>query len=123
MQRALDQIDSGLTTQDVLNRLVSLEFQLWNINDWQAACITQMCNLPQFKILSVLYLAGDGMDEWLKPLMIAIHGFAKREDCRIIDLFGRPGWERTFKNLGGFKAYTVMRFETDGWKFPENDRQ
>ena len=123
LTRALDQIDSGLTLDDVLDRLIDGDMQCWKIGHWEGVAVTQICHLPLFRMLMVLYLAGDNMSQWLEDLMTACHEFAEHTHCRYVEIFGRPGWERVFKSHGGDKSYIVMRFKTDGWKFTANTNQ
>ena len=115
LQRALDQIDSGFTTIELLCRFLQGNMQLWRIGEWQGAAVTQFADLPTHRTLTVLYLAGDGMADWLEVLMKTIHVFGDAGQAKYIEVFGRPGWEKVFKTRGGFKSYTVMRFKTDGW--------
>lgn len=121
LQRALDQIDSGFTTHELLCRFLQGNMHLWRIGNWEAAAVTQFADLPTCRMLVVLYLSGSNMAEWLEPLMEEIHDFGEKMQCKYIEVFGRPGWEKVFKSRGGFKSFSVMRFTTDGWQLTTAD--
>ena len=88
---------------------MALDVQLWNIHDWRGICVTQITDLPRWRLLSILYLAGDGMKEWLPDVIDTLREYAEKKKCKYAELIGRPGWGK----LDGTR-FIVMRFEING---------
>jgi len=114
LQRVLTKIDSGHTVDDVLDKLQWRQMQLWNVANWRAIAITQVTILPQHKVLSIIYLSGDGIDDWLTNLVETLKNYAEQSDCKYMELYGRDGWRKKAKLLGFDKTFSVMRFSIDG---------
>lgn len=114
LQRILDKIDSGHTVDDVKKRLLTCEMQLWNINNWQAVAITQICVLPQYNNLVVVYLVGDGVKTWLSDLTSLLTQYAKYHKCKYIEFYGREGWLKVANQVGFKKSFNVMRLDING---------
>lgn len=114
LQRVLDKIDSGHTVEDVLTKLQWQDQQLWNVNDWQAIAVTQISILPQHKVLSVVYVSGDDVDEWLPDLVSTLREFAQSTGCKYVEFYGRDGWRKKAKPLGFDNAFSVMRLDVNG---------
>lgn len=106
----LDRFDTGFSLDDVLMRLLRQEMQLWLVDD-RAACVTQICVYPQHKILLVLYLCGEGVDEWLDELRETLEAYGKHMECKYITLRGREGWVKKGKSRGYKPNYTEVRKE------------
>ena len=111
LEKVLNRIDTGHTPDDVLRKLLLTQMQLWNINDWQALAVTQITILPQCKTLEIVYCAGDGVDDWLTPLIVEMKKFKHNMGCQYLEFHGRMGWEKRMKKLGFDKTYITMRFE------------
>ena len=99
--------DTGLSTEDLLTRIQRGEYQLWGVPG--GVCVTSVTDLPQFRVCTVLQLAGDGLSEWFDPLMDAIEDWARQLGCKYVEEYGRKGWERIGKSRGYERAFTVMR--------------
>lgn len=109
LARVLDRLDSGRGSEDVLTALQQRKMQLWSVNNWQAACVTRLGVLPQWKALTVVYLAGDGLSEWFDDLMEVLESFANDHGCKYVDVYGRRGWKKVGAHRGYREAATVMR--------------
>lgn len=109
LQRVLNRIDSGHNSEDVLTDLQWSNQQLWNVNDWDAIAITHIGVMPQHKLLTIVYVAGSGIDEWLPKLVELLSEYAEQNDCKYIEFYGRDGWRKSAKALGFDKAFSVMR--------------
>jgi hypothetical protein len=106
---AVEYVDSGFNEQDILERLLSRDFQLWIVGQYQAACVTQITIYPQHKVCLVVALGGEGMDEWLDELMDTVEDWAAQNGCRYVEEYGRKGWLKVGKKRGYGEVYTVMR--------------
>ena len=106
---AIEYVDSGFSESDILQRLQVSDMQLWIVNDYQAACVTQIVVYPQHKTCLVVALGGDGMPEWFDELMQTIEDWAQQMGCRYVEEYGRKGWKRQGGKRGYQEVYTVMR--------------
>lgn len=106
---AIEYVDSGFSEDDIRNRLIVADMQLWVVGDYQAACVTQIVVYPQHKVCLVVALGGDGMDEWFGELMDQVEDWARQMGCRYVEEYGRKGWLRVGKKRGYEELYVVMR--------------
>lgn len=108
--RALAVMDTGYSLDDLLEAVQQRDKQLWIVNDGQAAGITSVHKLPQWKKLIVEYLAGDCMAEWEDDWFGAMTAFASLQQCKYIEAHGRPGWVRIAQQRGdSAAAFSVLR--------------
>ncbi|MET0063209.1 MAG: hypothetical protein ABW176_13035 [Candidatus Thiodiazotropha endolucinida] len=73
----------------------------------KATAITEFENDGEDRILRVVTLQGDGMEDWLNLFISNIEQYAKRENCSHIELVGRKGWQKIFKQ-NGFQTEAVI---------------
>ncbi len=110
IQKALDIVDTGYALSDLLAAIQARDKQLWVINYGQAAAITSIQILPQWKRLVVEYLGGDHMDQWQGEWFSEMDLFAKFHGCKFIEVHGRKGWARIAKQRGDrAETYSVSR--------------
>lgn len=110
IQRALDRYDSGYTLEDLLTAIQLRDKQLWIINGGQAAGITSIEALPQWKRLLVEYLGGDHMGQWADVWHETMQAYAKAHNCKYIEVRGREGWARIAKARGDrVESMTISR--------------
>lgn len=83
--------------------------QLWVVDDYRAACVTQIVVYPQHKVCLVVALGGEGMDEWFPELMDTVEEWARQVGCRYVEEYGRKGWQKVGSKRGYEQVYTVMR--------------
>ena len=111
LNRILKQYDVGYTTEDVLTALQLREMQLWRIGDWDAIAVTEIYKTPQFLALMVIFMAGDGMNEWFDDVMELLEQFARAHGCKFVEARGRRGWVRVGKERGYEEMLTICRKE------------
>ena len=111
LQRVLTRIDSGHTVDDVVTKIQYGDMQLWRVYEWQALVVTQITALPQHRVLSVVYLAGEGLKDWLAELTEALRHYAQQHSCKYVEAYGRDGWRKPTKPLGFTAAFSVIRLE------------
>lgn len=90
ISEAIDQNQGDENLLDVLIALARGQYSLWA--DQNFACVTQLVNYPQQRVLTLLYIGGE-LDSILTMFDTA------KEWCRVnkVDVlrtYGRPGWER-----------------------------
>jgi hypothetical protein len=109
IDRAITQVDTGFCLDDVLEKLRESDMQLWVVNQFDAAVVTQIQVYPQHKVLLFVAVGGSNMAEWLDEMLDVIEEWGRQMGCRYAEAFGRAGWERAVKHRDFHKVYTVVR--------------
>ena len=76
----------------------------WNGETIEAAATTQLTSVGARKVCTLTACAGERRERWL-PLFSHIERYAKAEQCSIMRVFGRRGWERV---LDGYEVTNVV---------------
>lgn len=103
--------DADVGTEDVHNDLLNSNRQLWTAVDEGkiiAAAVTQIIVFPRNKIGQVTLGAGIRMEEWMHYMQVFEQWF-KSMGCTRVELLGRPGWSRVFKQHGFVPESLVVR--------------
>ena len=74
---------------------------LWLIDGMKAACVTQVVEYPDERVLFVSALGGEEMSDWLDDLLDTLDAYAKRIGAGAIEMHGRKGWQK------------ILNWETD----------
>ena len=76
--------------------------QLWIAYDDKiyGAVITEVLTYPQMKTLIMHFTGGVEFAKWHNEIISVLRSFAKDNNCKTIEAFGRKGWKRIFKNDG-----------------------
>jgi hypothetical protein len=56
------------------------------------------------------FTGGEKLPRWKQPMLKLLQRFAKDHGCSVIESYGRPGWEKVFRNDGYkevFKFYEL----------------
>lgn len=90
--------------------LLNRDMQLWVIRNGEGiktAFVTQIVNFPTgLKVAEYIVLGGEDADAWL-ALQAEVEEWARAQGCYVMQVVGRPGWEKMLKK-NGFKKLTVM---------------
>lgn len=117
-QRAVETTDGVYDIETVRRGLGTGEYVLWVVMDGTkiiAAGTTSIRNYPNAKALTIDWLGGERMPEWLEQSMSVMRSFAKDNGCDFVEGYGRKGWGRALQRFGFEPAYTVYRMElSDG---------
>lgn len=104
LKRATDQSEGRYDIEDVRERLLSGEFQLWIIFDRQlqivAAITSTFTHYPRCKSLSGQFLGGDRLDEWKDEFCEIFDNWGRDNGCKFSELSGRAGWSRVLSPNG-----------------------
>lgn len=103
-------IDDHVTVEYILGRIIDKDYQLWVGGGMEYVAVTRMEWFEANDKLAVLimYLSGEGMNDWVKDAMAQIETWAMQNDADEIRIVGRPGWERIFKGDGFRKTHTIL---------------
>jgi len=100
---------------DLLEQCITGQSTLWIVfsedKEIVSAFTSQIIEYPQYKALSIQYLGGAKMNEWLSSAMSVTKSFAMASGCATMEGYGREGWGRALRKFGWGKAYTA--FEVD----------
>lgn len=107
IQRAIQKTNLcnfGDVEREILSGLQQL-WLAWNGTAIEAAAVTQLANIGDRKICTIVACGGIDQKRWL-PLIAGIEQFARDEGCRTVRIIGRKGWQRI---LADYRAnYVVM---------------
>ena len=113
LKRALGP-ESGYTLESVLTELQLAQMQLWVVGDFQGVVVTQIKVLPTQKVLWVMFLAGEHMDDWLADWIQVQEEYARFNGCAAVEFSGRKGWNKIAQKHKGYKPmWTIFRRELD----------
>lgn len=98
LARALADDLGHFTADDVKALLQARRQQLWLLEDGgkcTGAVVTEVAIWPRCKVARIVLAAADDgyRNEWL-PLRPVIEDWARAEGCTVMEVYGRPGWER-----------------------------
>jgi hypothetical protein len=79
-------------------------YQLWLVDD-KAACTTAINDFPVGKVLTVVHLAGKGLEEWMFEGISILEHWGKSQGCDRIRINGRDEWSRV---LPGYSKSAVV---------------
>lgn len=111
----VDTVANGRTSIDViLDELLHRKRLLWVVfdhdgdgADFMGFAITSINFYPGKRMLSVDYLGGERMSDWLTKLDSILSEFGCSQECNGIEAVGRKGWERELGKIGWTTKYIV----------------
>ena len=113
IQRACD-TNGGFEAEDILDACKRGIFQLWLITDDQqkvyASVVTELRDYPNFKVCDIKITTGEMYEKWFNHID-DIATWAKRQGCKKMEIFARPGWERVLKHKGYVKTHVQIEKE------------
>lgn len=89
--------------QDIKDQLLrNPRQQLWLAYDDKVygAVITEVMTYPQMKTLIMHFTGGVELPKWKDEMLSVLRRFAKDQQCKVIESYGRTGWKKVFKNDG-----------------------
>jgi hypothetical protein len=111
---------SAMTTRgkfdgdDIRARIENGEYLLWVIDiDGQivAGITTRIIEYPGCKSLSLDWIAGIRMSEWIETAQSAMEKHARHNGCAILEGYGRDAWLRWTRRFGWKESYTAFCME------------
>jgi effector-binding domain-containing protein len=91
------------TAEDMLEGLLTKDQQLWIAFDDEgihAFWVTEVITYPQIKTLVMHFVGGRDIEEWQTVGLSQLQKFARDTGCSKIESYGRPGWEKIWKEQG-----------------------
>jgi len=101
---------------DILHELLTKDQQLWiafDDKDIHAFWVTEVVQYPQTKILVMHFTGGNRIEEWQTIGLKHLQQFARATGCTKIESYGRPGWEKVWKNEGYKKRFVLYELTVE----------
>jgi hypothetical protein len=113
LRKVLQHGQGESTLTDYLTKVLTGYAQCWAVLEGTAIVgvgLTEFLNYSQHKTLHIIAFSGGNFEEQSK-VFPTVEAFAKENNCKAIEQWGRPGWAKVLpKYVPGFKqAYVVMR--------------
>ena len=104
----IDEVSGGRTTEMAIYKdLCEGQCQLWVVMDDEEAnklvafVVTRVAQYEKIKLVSIDFLGGESLLEWMKPMYELIEHWARHHaEADGVEVLGRPGWERLFEKIG-----------------------
>ena len=94
LDMAMAHSEGEMSAEDFYPYLMDGQMQLWvAINDGEldASMVTQIIPYPRKRVLRIISIAGDKMEQWIEFLPL-IEGWALSIGCTSLECWGRKGW-------------------------------
>ena len=94
---------------DVKRGIATGKLMLWPnpLKDQQSCIITELVEIPQYRAMNLLFLAGNMSD--CEDILEAVTTFARIAECKKIFGGGRKGWQRYAKRHGFKKEHIISK--------------
>jgi hypothetical protein len=103
---------------DIYNSIEEQGYQLWvafdESNKIKGAVVTEICNYPQRRVLSMTYCGGENLVEWKDPMLDLLRRYAADVGCDAIEAVARKGWAKVFKNDGYKDRWVTFELPLQG---------
>lgn len=95
---------------DVFEGLKAQKLQLWIVWDEMlvGVFVTEIICYPRLKALRIMLGAGERAVEWLPAVRDVVFPWARAHDCTVVEVEGRPGWDRLVNRVFG-KGWATHR--------------
>jgi hypothetical protein len=92
------------------------KFQVWvlwdkdkdkTIDKYFGVVVTEIIQRKLGKVCHIYIMTGRQRQKW-QYLVKDIEEFAKQEDCKMLELIARPGWQKVLNNYGYKRTHIVL---------------
>ena len=118
MEKAAKYTYGRFTANDIKNEAIK-RFkvqQLWIAFEDDiiyGAYVTEIVQYPQIKTCVIHFLGGKEFKKWGWIGLKVLQAFAKDNDCDVMESYGRPGWEKIWKNNGYKERFTFYELPVE----------
>jgi|TARA_R100000455_G_C6270907_1_gene126924 hypothetical protein len=113
LEKATKTTDGRFDKMSILDELLERRIQLWVVYEETApvaAITTRILQYSQYKALSIDWVGGSQMKEWLDEVLKTLRSYAKDQGCKKLEGRGRTGWKKILLKNGwnlDYVAYEV----------------
>lgn len=115
LKLATDQSQGRYGLNDLKEKLVSGEFQLWLVFDLDynilAAVTSTFTIYPQGKFLAGQFLGGEGLDRWKDEFCRVFHNWGRDNKCVAAEFTGRAGWAKVLADNGYREVFRIYQVD------------
>ena len=100
LDMAMKHSEGEMSAMDFYPYLMEGQMQLWVAvvdGDVDASMITQIIPYPRKKVLRIISIAGENMEDWIGFLPL-IEGWALSMGCTSLECWGRKGWLKVLQD-------------------------
>lgn len=104
------------TTDDIKYGVLNMPQQLWIAFDESEVygfVVTEIYQYPRKKVLTMHFTGGQKLPLWKEPMLNLLKQFGRDNECSVIESYGRPGWERVFKDDGYKKQFILYELPVE----------
>lgn len=101
----------GLTYADLEAGMASEEYLA--IANGRFCVVVEKAPVRDGNGLCLVALGGEGLEDWLEPLLAMLEGLARDQGCRSILMRGRLGWQRRLTKHGWAVHAVVLQKQID----------
>jgi len=92
------------TAEDMRKQAISDKaIQLWvpfDKDDVYGFYVTEIVDYPQMRALAMHFIGGTRFKEWQFVGWPILQKFARDNNCKVIESYGRPGWKKMWQGYG-----------------------
>lgn len=114
LQSAMEHTDNEIPLSEIRSNIVTQKRQLWVIkhhDSYIAAIVTQIYDFNNGLRIGEITIAGGSNHKVWDHFTDVVGNWFKDEGCKFVDIIGRPGWQRLYKDRGFRTAYVQLRKE------------
>ena len=95
-------LDGTLTVDDIYQKLLKHEAQLWVVHDGEikAIIVSEIVDYPQIRTIRALAMTGKDLEQWLDMMIETISKWGIENGAHIIEAGGRMGWKKVLEKRG-----------------------
>ena len=92
------------------------KFQIWvlwdknqkkTVDKYFGVVVTEIIKRKFGKVCHIYIMTGKQRTKW-QHLITKVEDFAKQEDCKMMELIARPGWQRVLDDYGYKRTHVVL---------------
>jgi hypothetical protein len=100
---------------NILDELLEKTIELWVVYDEDnkpiAAVTTRVIPYDKFTALSIDWVGGQRMSEWIDLVIQTLTNYAKDKECSMMAGYGRKAWAKVLAKYGWEQDYIAYRME------------
>jgi len=116
LKKAAETTGPRFSEMDIFDHLMDGVLALWVVIDEEeivAALTTRIVAYNKCRALSIDWVGGSRMREWLNPALDILEKYARDNDCKRLEGYGRKAWGRALAKRGWEPDYIAYKMELD----------